>query len=64
MYDWELRKYLEDNNYILSSTQYLFVCKTCPQLNHIEYNPYKNNIRMWTPNSNFTITVQCERKQL
>jgi hypothetical protein len=48
MYDWELKKYLEQKNYNLNHKDYLYVCKTCPQLNHIKYDPYENLFKMWT----------------
>ena len=48
MYDWELKKYLEQRNYNINHKDYLYICKTCPQLNHIKYEPYEDLFKMWS----------------
>jgi len=48
MYDWELHSYLKERNYNLNHLEYDYVCKTCPQLNHIKYEPYEDLFKMWS----------------
>ena len=48
MYDWELHNYLKERNYNLNHLEYDYVCKTCPQLNHIKYEPYEDLFKMWS----------------
>lgn len=48
MYDWELENYLKQRNCNLNHKEYGFICKTCPQLNHIKYEPFDNIFKAWS----------------
>lgn len=48
MYDYELQHYLEERNYNLSNKEYLYVCQTCPQINHVEYDAWSNRFNIWS----------------
>lgn len=48
MYDLELLNYLTERDYILTNKEYIYMCKTCPQINCIKYNASENNFEMWT----------------
>lgn len=52
MYDWELTEYIKTRNGILSSKEYLHICDTCPQVDHIKYEPYENCYYIWTREGN------------
>lgn len=53
MYDWELKKYLEQRNYNINHKDYLYICKTCPQLNHIKYEPFDNIFKAWSSDGEY-----------
>ena len=57
MYDWEIRNFLKDRNYILTNKEYIYVCRTCPQINQIKYNSYENNFEVWTDYNYFKFQV-------
>ena len=53
MYDWELRNYLKERNYTLNHLDYNYVCKTCPQLNHIKYEPFDDIFKAWSSDGEY-----------
>lgn len=53
MYDWELQNYLQQHNYTLTHYEYDDVCKGCPQLNHVKYNPYDDCFEAWSDEGNY-----------
>ena len=53
MYDWELTKYLQDRNYVLTPDEYMFICKTCPQLTSGKYEPFGNYFEFWSSDGNY-----------
>jgi hypothetical protein len=53
MYDWELRQYLEVRGYKLSTNEYLHVCYTCPQINHVKYDAFSDDFEVWTDDRNY-----------
>lgn len=57
MYDWELRNYLEERDYRLTNKEYIYICNTCPQLHHIKYNSFNNNIEAWSDSNYFKFYV-------
>ena len=57
MYDWEFRNYLEERNYKLSNIEYLYICRTCPQIKEIKYNSFENNFDIRTDCNRFTFQV-------
>ena len=61
MYDYELSYYMEERNYNLSNKEYIYVCSTCPQINHIEYNAWSGMFDIWTDDGNhWTFSVYKE----
>lgn len=48
MYDWELNHYMQERNYVLSNKEYAYVCRTCPQINHVKYNAWSNKFEIWS----------------
>ena len=57
MYDWEIQNYLSERNYSLSNKEYVYMCTTSPQLNHIKYNPYENCFEAWSDCNHFRFKV-------
>ena len=52
MYNYEIRNYLQERNYSLNQKDYQYIVDTCPQINHIKYEPYDDIFNVWT--------VDCE----
>lgn len=50
MYDWEISNYLQEHNYILTYNEYLQLYRSSPQIDHVKYDPYNDNIHMWSNN--------------
>lgn len=48
MYSHEIQSLLEENNYTLSSQDYLFMCDSSPQIKQIKYTPFENYFEIWT----------------
>ena len=58
MYSYEIENLLKCRNYLISNKEYFNICKTSPQINFIEYNPYNNDFYMkTTDNYNFNFKV-------
>ena len=53
MYDWELTDYLRKRDGVISVNEYLYICDTCPQINHIKYDPFENMFNAWTDSGNY-----------
>lgn len=55
MYPNELKRFIEDRNYLLGGYELLkaISIEENPQLSHIEYNPYENAYRMWDCYGNY-----------
>lgn len=53
MYDWELAEFLRKRDGIISVNEYLHICNTCPQINHIKYDPFENMFNAWTDDGNY-----------
>jgi hypothetical protein len=60
VYDWEIQNYLKERNYKLTNKEYIFVCDTCPQINHIKYNAFEDNFEAWTDCNYFKFQVYLE----
>ena len=60
MYDWELQNYLNERNNVLSNKEYIYVCNTCPQLNHIRYNSFNNYYEAWSNYNYFKFQVYLD----
>lgn len=57
MFDWEIENFLKENNYILNQHQYMMLCTSSPQLNHIKYDPYQEVFETWSDNNYFRFQV-------
>lgn len=49
MYSWELHKFLEERDNMLTPEELLFVTdmNEHPQIDHVKYNPYGDFFEMW-----------------
>lgn len=58
MYNWELEKYIQQRSYKLTSTEYLHICDTCPQIRRVTYDAYTDHFTITTDdNQQYEITV-------
>lgn len=64
MYSTEILHFLMNRNYILNSEEYEYISNTelNPQINHIIYDGYNNNIQMHTNDGfYFEFKVVCSK---
>ena len=52
MYDYEINQYMAERNYNLSNKEYIYICNTCPQINHVKYDAWSNRFEMWSDQGN------------
>ena len=63
MYDWELTRYMEERHNNLSNKEYIYVCNTCPQINHVKYDAWSNTFEMWSDaGSYWSFSIYKENK--
>lgn len=62
MYSHEIQKLLEMRNYLIDNKEYLDICDTSPQINHIKYEPYEDNFHMWTKD-NYEFKFKVYKKE-
>ena len=60
MYDWELHNYLNERNNVISHKEYLYICNTCPQIDHIKYNVADDYYEVWSDCDYFKFKVYLE----
>lgn len=48
MYSHEVEQLLKIRNYLITYKEFIQITKSSPQINHIKYNPFEDNIEMWT----------------
>ena len=60
MFDWEILNYLENKQFSISNKEYIYICYTCPQINHIKYNSFEDKFEIWTDYNHFKFNVYCE----
>ena len=48
MYDYEITRYIEEKNGSLSNSEYIYVCNTCPQIDHVKYDAWSHMFEMWS----------------
>lgn len=48
MYSHEVEQLLKIKNYLLTYKEFIEITRSSPQINHIKYNPFEDNIEMWT----------------
>lgn len=60
MYSKEIEGLLKLRNYIISSKEYIKIVETSPQIDHIKYNPFEDNIEIYTKD-NYSFKVKVKR---
>ena len=50
MYDWELTQYISERRGQLSNNEYMYICNTSPQIDHIKYDAWSDKFEMWSKN--------------
>lgn len=59
MYSWEIEELLKWKNYLITYKEFLQITRNSPQINHIRYNPYEDNIEIWTTdNKHFVLKIK------
>lgn len=48
MYSHEVEQLLKIKNFLITYKEFIQITKSSPQINHIKYNPFEDNIEMWT----------------
>ena len=48
MYSHEAEQLLKIRNYLITYKEFIQITKSSPQINHIKYNPFEDNIEMYT----------------
>lgn len=61
MYSYEIQNLMELRNYLLTVKEYLYICKTSPQIREVSYNPFEDNFYINTDDRyNFKFKVKKE----
>lgn len=59
MYSHEVEQLLKIRNYLLTYKEFIQITKSSPQINHIKYNPFEDNIEMYTTdNYKFVLKIK------
>lgn len=59
MYSHEVEQLLKIRNYLITYKEFVQITKSSPQINHIKYNPFEDNIEMWsTDNYRFVLKIK------
>jgi len=59
MYSHEVEQLLKIKNYLITYKEFIQITKSSPQINHIKYNPFEDNIEMWTTdNYKFVLKIK------
>jgi hypothetical protein len=59
MYSHEVEQLLKIRNYLIAYKEFIQITKSSPQINHIKYNPFEDNIEMWTTdNYKFVLKIK------
>lgn len=53
MYNWEINDFLEKNNNNITYADYMKIQMSSPQINHVIFNPYENNFKMWSDDGEY-----------
>jgi len=62
MFTWEIQKLMELKNYLLTSQEYLTICKTSPQIREVKYDPYQDNFMIETE-ENYKVYFKVKKKE-
>lgn len=61
MYSYEIERLLKIKQNIITSSEYLEILSTSPQIDHVKYNPYEDKIEMNTNDGyNFKVKVKIK----
>lgn len=61
MYTYEIEQLLRLKNNLITYKEFLEITRNSPQIDHIKYNPYQDNIEMWsTDNGHFILKLKKE----
>lgn len=59
MYSHEVEQLLKIRNYLITYKEFIQITKSSPQINHIKYNPFEDNIEMYTTdNYKFVLKIK------
>lgn len=59
MYSHEVEQLLKIRNYLITYKEFLEITKNSLQIDHIKYNPFEDNIEMWTTdNYKFVLKIK------
>ena len=59
MYSHEVEELLRVRNYLITYKEFIQITKSSPQIDHIKYNPFEDNIEMWaTDNYKFVLKIK------
>lgn len=59
MYSHEVEQLLKIRNYLIAYKEFIQITKSSPQINHIKYNPFEDNIEMYTTdNYKFVLKIK------
>lgn len=59
MYSHEVEQLLKIKNYLLTYKEFIQITRSSPQINHIKYNPFEDNIEMYTTdNYKFVLKIK------
>lgn len=59
MYTYEIEQLLKLKNNLITYKEFIQITKSSPQINHIKYNPFEDNIEMWTTdNYKFVLKIK------
>jgi hypothetical protein len=61
MYSHEVEQLLKIRNYLIAYKEFIQITKSSPQINHIKYNPFEDNIEMWTTD-NYSFKLKINKK--
>ena len=62
MYSWEITQFFEQRNYKIDSEDYLKICNSSNQISKIKYEPFGNNLGIWT-NDKYYWKITVYRKE-
>ena len=61
MYSHEIEDLLRIRKYILTNEEYLKICSTSPQIDHIKYNAYEDCLDIYT-NDKHHFKIKIKKK--
>ena len=59
MYSYEIEKLLKEKKFLINYKEYLEICNTSPQIDHVLYNKESDDIDIWT-NDNYHFKIRIK----